>query len=627
MKASEQLKRYAAVVWRPKDLIEVRCLPQRRDDNGLPVSFWTTAEALPGERVRLDELNGDAINIFAGILPRTAQGGKSDADCLPGLTAWADFDGVEARAAWAKATDAGLPRPSMAVNSGHGSHLFWGLSERADPEDISRLVGDMAKLLDSDSTVRNPSRILRLPGFRNWKDPAVDCVLLHADPAARYAFAELRAAVPKPVSECPPNHSNERERTETREGGDLQERARRYIAEAEGANKGERNQKGFRLAAVLRNDFNLRDGDAWPLLCDWNRRNVPPLSERELRQVFDSGAKYAKHPPGGKAYEQNVDGKPARIVIPADLGEDDLSDMRLTLDAQRRGERTTIPLLWPRLSDLSNALRPGTVCILAGPPGVGKSFFVLNVAKTVHDEPKPWRYLPLEDRKTDLKFRLLAMLARDYRMIDEDTEGAAIRTEALDRYGPTLTEMLPYLCENPRVGHRDASGRTIVPPLPYGAVLDWIGKALKYGGVVFVDPISQIEFEGTESWKAEGDFIRKTIALANDSGGTVVLVAHTVKRPGKSGAAPLTLEDVQGSAMIGRLSHCALILDAHEMKTSTVYRAGGLHEEVDHNRTVLIAKARHGSGARQRLAFLQRDDAPMFRELGAIAPKGLGGRV
>ena len=140
--------------------------------------------------------------------------------------------------------------------------------------------------------------------------------------------------------------------------------------------------------------------------------------------------------------------------------------------------------------------------------------------------------------------------------------------------------------------------------------------------VVFVDPISQIEFDGRgEQWRAEADFVRKVLALACDSGGTLVLVAHTIKRPGKNASIPLSLEDVQGTAMIGRLCHTAVLLDAHENKTSSVHRAGGLWAEVEHNRTIIVAKARNGAGARQRIAFAQDSHAPIFTELGIIAAK------
>ncbi len=119
------------------------------------------------------------------------------------------------------------------------------------------------------------------------------------------------------------------------------------------------------------------------------------------------------------------------------------------------------------------------MCILAGPPGTGKSFFTAHIALAVHAAEVPWRYLPLEDRRTDFKWRLLAMLAGDYRMIEDDAEGAAWRQENLERFAAALEDLTPHVCENPRVGCKDADGKTVVPALPFGAVLDWIARGVR----------------------------------------------------------------------------------------------------------------------------------------------------
>lgn len=619
MTPMEQLEAYAAVAWRPEDLIEVRALPTERDGGPRPSSFWTKAGELAGHVERLAAMNAEGLNVYAGILPRLADGGTKDADTAAGRVVWADFDRTGPRAAWQAATDAGMPAPSMAVNSGHGAHLFWALTDAAAPADIGGLVGDMAALLGSDSTVKNPSRILRLPGLTNHKPPVAPCILLYADAARRYTFADLRARVPTARLE----HAHAPSVAAGSQDA-LTERARRCVARIDGAAEGRRNSEAFRVAALVRNDFGLPDGDAWELLCAWNGRNTPPLGESELRSVFASGAKYARHTPGEKAAAScrgsHVEPAP---VIPTAVTEDDLVDMRGELDAQKRGERRTLPLPWKRVGTLSQALRPGTLCVIAGPAGTGKSFFTLAIAQAVHGGLAPWRYLPLEDRRTDLKFRLLAMLAGDYSMIEVDEAGAAAREKALEMYGATVADMAAFVCENPRVGNKDGDGKTVVPPLPHEAVTDWIGRAVGEGArVVFVDPVSQIEFDGQEPWKAEAHFVRRTLALAGDSGATVVLVAHTIKRGGRSAGFPLTLEDIQGSAMIGRLCQCALILDAHDPKESTVYRAAGMQELVEHNRTLTIAKARNGCGTGQRVAFRQEVGFPEFSELGVIAPAG-----
>lgn len=619
----EQLSQYASLVWASGDLVEVRCIHADRESGKAPSSLWVRASDLPLRNEHLEALNGDGYGIYAGLLPRKAEGGRLDMDALPGRVVWADFDGVDPREAWRMATDKGMPKPTMVVNSGHGTHLYWTLDNPAEPLPLAALVGDVAARIGSDRTVKNPSRILRLPGFTNTKPPAAPCVLVYVDDSGiRYDFDELRRLVPKAAPVQPPAPAAVPVPTGSREI----DRARAYLEKIEHAAQGNRNASAFRVACVLRNDYALPESVAWALLCDWNLGNTPPLGEPELRATFESGFKYAKQPRGGKLNAERpmppcTPSAPAP-AIPTTDDEDDLSDMRRELDAQRTGERRTLSLPWSRLSHLSHALKPGTVCIVAGPPCTGKSFFAAHIATAVHAAEVPWRYLPLEDRKVDFKWRLLAMLARDYRMIDDDAEHAGLRADTLDRYASTLADIAPHVCENPRLGHRDEQGKMVVPPLPHQSVIDWMGQAFMSGArVVFVDPISQIEFDQREQWKAEGDFMRSTIALVNEWGGTVVFVAHTAKRGGKSASLPLTLEDIQGSAMFGRLCHTAILLDAHDLKESAVMRTGGLTEVVEHNRTVLIAKARNAQGTRQRLAFRQSDTAPEFEELGVIAPK------
>ncbi|MBM4078136.1 MAG: hypothetical protein FJ278_00430 [Planctomycetes bacterium] len=620
-----QLERYAAVAWQPDDVIEVRALPTQRDGGPRPMSFWTRAEELPKCSERMEALNAGGLNIYAGILPRKAEGGTTDADCLGGWVVWADFDGQDPRTCWTLAAEKKLPNPSMVVNSGHGTHLFWALKERVDATEVSELVKDLAHYLGSDPHVANPSRILRLPGLMNLKEPPAKCVLLYAKPDDRQDFAYLRYFVPSAGLQDEQPRTPKPKTPVAQE--DVIERARRYVATIEGSGPGGRRTKAYKVAVVLVNDFALGDSEALSILAGWDSAaNRPPIAEsyghKELETLLRNARRYAKRPAGEKAQRKDYQ-EPSRLAIPVGGGTD-ISDMRRELEAQQRGERRTIELPWPRLSSLSQALRPGTLFVLAGPAGVGKSFKVLNIAKGVHDAGIPWSYLPLEDRKVDLEFRFLALLARDYRMIDEDASGAEARRTALETHAAALADIAQHLSENPRIGQKDRNGKTVVPPVPYQAVLDYVAEALKTARVVFIDPISQIDFDGPETWQAEADFIRRSLALVSDSGGTLCLVAHTVKRTGRDASAPLTMEDIQGSAQIGRLCHCALILDAHDVKTSAVYREHGTFADVEHNRTVLIAKARNAPGGRQRIAFLQRADSPTFEELGVIAPKNRG---
>ena len=306
-------------------------------------------------------------------------------------------------------------------------------------------------------------------------------------------------------------------------------------------------------------------------------------------------------------------------------GDEVLGTMRAALEEQEAGRMLTIPLPWDRLSSMTQALRPGTVCLLAGPACTGKSFFAATIAMGVHDAGADWRYLPLEDGRQEFAWRVLAMHARTFRCIDIDADGVAVRAEALEEHGTAVESVMSHVVENPRRTRTDASGKQRVPHLSHKDVLTWIEQACDVCRVVFVDPVSQIDFDGgRQQWAHEQDFMRQVLGIAAGSAATVMLVTHTVKRPGKAASVPLSLEDIQGSAKFNQLCHTALLLESHGDRESMVLRARDYPVETEHDRTVLVGKARNGRGTGLRLAYRMSKEAPEFDELGIITPKAKG---
>jgi len=372
----------------------------------------------------------------------------------------------------------------------------------------------------------------------------------------------------------------------------------------------------------------VESGAAMGSVDTYARKVREAAARRELAVKLDIWRQRAKRGELGIDALRTLQAEIAELsaAVPADDGDmqNAVAALEAEFDEQGKGNRSTLDLPWPRLSHESRALRPRTVCLLGGPPGTGKSFFTITVALSIRGG---WRYLPLEDNRTDLLKRVLAVLCRDYAIIDDDPDRAGWRREKAAEHRQELEAVAPWISENPRVGKRDGAGRVVVPPLPHTAILEWVEKAVAEGArAVFVDPISQIEFSGRRQWEVEADFMRSLLALVAGHETTVFLVAHTRKRPGQVNDA-LSLEDFQGSAMFGRLCHSAMLLDAHEWRTSRLFSQGGAIREAYHNRTVTIAKARFGGGTRKRIAFVQESDAPQFVEEGVIAPKGADGRA
>jgi len=581
--------------------------------------------------------NREGANLFVGVMPRKADGGGSDADCLPGRVVWSDFDGVGAREAWRTIEAAGLPLPGMVLNSGHGTHAYWRLSEPAAPEIVSRIVANLAAVLGSDSTVRNPSRIMRLPGFLNHKAPAAQCELLYCEPGRSVDAGKLAAKLAAFLDAHKPTEAGPGDGTPAKatvgtggalpgNGGDALQRATLYVEHIEGAaeNNG-RNQAAYRVAAFLLCDFALSEVDAWRLLAAWNaKKNTPPLDDQELTVILKNAQKYGRHEAGQKLKAPRPrrtpapDTSPRVPAIPATPPASGAAGLAQTMREEAEGKRRTIGLPWARLSALSQALRPGTVCVLAGPPGVGKSFFVASIALHVHEQGAAFGYLPLEDNRDDLLRRFLALRARSWAMLADAPEGAAHRARTVQDYSEWLDTIGASIWPNPRL-RRDAAGRVDLGELLARDVLEWAGSVAETRRVLVIDPLSQIDFEGREQWAAERRFVLKLLAVAANTGATILLTAHTVKLPGAREGIDLNM--VQGAAALTRNSHCVLALDCHDPKESEVWRPGGLVARVEHERTLAVLKARHGEGTRQRIAFTMTPDGPGFDELGVVAPK------
>lgn len=83
------------------------------------------------------------------------------------------------------------------------------------------------------------------------------------------------------------------------------ERALTYLEKIPGAGSGNRNSEGFRLSAVLQNDFKLFQDEAYTLLSNWGNRCDPPLDQAEIIALVQNGLKYANRVPGSKSDSQN----------------------------------------------------------------------------------------------------------------------------------------------------------------------------------------------------------------------------------------------------------------------------------------------------------------------------------
>ena len=178
----EQLIKFTEAIYEPTDIVELRLLGKDKR----PVRRWVKADDLPGLYSELTDYNHKGYNIHAAPNPRKDfyQGGDVSvklARCL-----FCDFDGIlplDGCGRWEIVSDriyrAGLPTPDLTIHSGHGLHTYWRLSEPLENlEQWRQAQIDLNELLNADRKIKNPERLMRLPGFLNVKYEPIDCFII-----------------------------------------------------------------------------------------------------------------------------------------------------------------------------------------------------------------------------------------------------------------------------------------------------------------------------------------------------------------------------------------------------------------------------------------------------------------
>lgn len=184
-KLASDLQVYCQVVFEPEDIVELRLLGKSN-----PVKLWVTGIELPAMYEELQQYSQQGYNIYAGVNPRKAKGISGDDSVLFARCLFADFDDIlpgdgcgPSEFVLMRIDEAGLPPPTLVISSGHGVHTYWRLSEPVkDLDKWKQLQDRLICALESDKSIKNPERIMRMPGFMNVKrEPHVECFIVYTD--------------------------------------------------------------------------------------------------------------------------------------------------------------------------------------------------------------------------------------------------------------------------------------------------------------------------------------------------------------------------------------------------------------------------------------------------------------
>jgi len=296
-------------------------------------------------------------NAYFGVATRRdGDGTKQGIIQIPTLWVDIDLEGLpesEKQAIRKKYRDFPL-KPSFLVSSGGGVHLYWMLKEPGSLKEIPS-VEDILKRLASyfggDPNVTDASRILRLPGTRNYKakyESPREVILKIFEPENQYCFDDIDFL---PEVENTPSRE---ERPRPHEGWE-----RQLLG---GVEEGERNNAITRLAGRYVGKGLARD-EILPILLYANSRFSPPLDEKEVGRTLVSVIK--THERNSPSKSKN--GGSLRLTTVADVFEYD--EPRYLIEP---------PLI------------EGTVNILGAYTGVGKSITTLSIIKAVLTRTPLW---------------------------------------------------------------------------------------------------------------------------------------------------------------------------------------------------------------------------------------------
>jgi KaiC/GvpD/RAD55 family RecA-like ATPase len=268
----------------------------------------------------------------------------------------------------------------------------------------------------------------------------------------------------------------------------------------------------------------------------------------------------------------------------------------------------------PTLHRLAQPLLPGTLTVLAGDPGDGKSFLALQWCLDLHRAGVPVAVYELEEDRAFWLTRAMAMLAGEGELTRADwVKGHAAEARAayqrhkaeLDRFAPRLE-----VAGDRQVTHAELAA--------------WV-KARAAAGcrVIVVDPTTALA-AGAQPWIEDLRLVTELKTIARQSGCSIVLVTHPrIRRGGKGG--PPALDDIAGGAAFPRFAQTVLWVRRHQYGRDCRWSSplgGDSYGRV--NRSIRVSKARNGPGGGVEVAAEFDGRALRFIERGPIVGDGAG---
>lgn len=265
--------------------------PAKGDDSG---------RKAPPSRSVVEKWQAEGRGVYVVI----NDGGDTDAEitgCRAFFCEWDDRPKAWQLTAW---QELGLPEPTIQVDTGGKSiHCYWVLTDPISPQHWRILQKRLLDHADADRALKNPSRVMRLPGTYHVKPDGTlgELATIASKSERMYGVEEIEACLPEP--ELPPaapapTYQPSPDALDLVQllPRDLEQLAVQGAPEAGGPDGG-RSNSAFRLAAVALAVADaahaaglLINGTPEQVVIDFAARCSPPLEQREALTCYRSAS-------------------------------------------------------------------------------------------------------------------------------------------------------------------------------------------------------------------------------------------------------------------------------------------------------------------------------------------------
>jgi replicative DNA helicase len=281
------------------------------------------------------------------------------------------------------------------------------------------------------------------------------------------------------------------------------------------------------------------------------------------------------------------------------------------------GKNTSVNWPFPMLSKLSQSLKSGSVTILVGGPGAGKSFMLLQSCLFWIGQGVKIAILELEENLAFHIQRAFAVLCGSNDVLSEEYVVLNQKDifQLLSKHRETLNELSVSMTIAP------ASG------MDFDKVANWIELQAKAGArIIAVDPVSLIDEGDEKVWKACKRFMVRCKSAAINYNCSVVFATHNSNQPGQKPS----LDTLCGGRAYGRLSSAVLYLEKFSDEDSEdgteVITEQGDSRRYEINKQLTIFKARQGTGSDVKLGYYYEFLTTKHEERGIIKQKTPGSK-